>query len=421
MQKLVIAFFIIFSQNNCAAQDTLNAWLIKKYQSKIDNYLDLNKKLQAYYRINKNGITIFSSATNSLQNKAEFFINWKDALKLKSEFKNINEDQWNSIFKSNTTALVNETNVINWKQKVMKGMRIAIDPGHIAGDIETGKLETKYISFVTSNYDSIKIAEGMLTYATALILKEKLEKDGAIVFITRNENGNSAFGLTFEQWLKSSYRKAVDSLFACTKINETKRNLLLSASCSKREKFKTVFKDIELAERCKRINAFNPDISIIIHYNVDETNTGWQKPTSKNFNMAFVAGAFVESDMQTIDKRAAFTRLLLSDDIENSIHLSTVMLSNFESILKVKTADVLDATYLSNNCKITTSKGVYCRNLQLTRNIKGTLIYGETLYQDNEQECILLNNEKDKSKNKRVQQVAEAYYKGLLEYIANSN
>jgi len=46
------------------------------------------------------------------------------------------------------------------------------------------------------------------------------------------------------------------------------------------------------------------------------------------------------------------------------------------------------------------------------------LVYGETLYQDNILECIALNKECDKTKNVRVQQVADSYFQGILNYVA---
>lgn len=78
-----------------------------------------------------------------------------------------------------------------------------------------------------------------------------------------------------------------------------------------------------------------------------------------------------------------------------------------------------DVKYLTEGCLPTNEKGVFCRNLQLTRFVQSPLVYGETLYQDNSNECILLNKETDKTKNERIQQVAEAYFEGILTYIAN--
>jgi len=68
-------------------------------------------------------------------------------------------------------------------------------------------------------------------------------------------------------------------------------------------------------------------------------------------------------------------------------------------------------------CLPTEANGVYCRNLQLPRYIHSPIVYGETLYQDNFNECKLLSTETDKTKNKRIQQVADAYFKGILNYV----
>lgn len=176
-----------------------------------------------------------------------------------------------------------------------------------------------------------------------------------------------------------------------------------------------------MAKRAELINDFQPDLTIIIHYNVDETNFEWQKPSTKNFNMTFIGGAFMKTDLPTIEKRFEFLRMIISDDVEKSIALSSETIKNFEKYLNVKTAQQTDAKYLSEGCIATDKKGVYCRNLQLTRYIHSPLVYGETLYQDNIIECKLLNAETDKTKNKRVQQVAEAYYQGILNYVLTLN
>mgnify|MGYP001576610280 CR=1 FL=1 len=65
--------------------------------------------------------------------------------------------------------------------------------------------------------------------------------------------------------------------------------------------------------------------------------------------------------------------------------------------------------------------GVFCRNLTLTRMVKGTLIYGEALYQDNINEYKLLNKKEitiDGIKiSKRIEEVAEAYSEGIINYV----
>jgi hypothetical protein len=103
--------------------------------------------------------------------------------------------------------------------------------------------------------------------------------------------------------------------------------------------------------------------------------------------------------------------------LEQSITLSSAVISSFEKNLQVKTAKQKDAEYLTEGCLPTSESGVFCRNLQLPRYIHGPLVYGETLYQDNVSECVLLFKETDKTKNERVQQVAEAYFQGVLDFV----
>src|ERR1019366_433793 len=127
----------------------------------------------------------------------------------------------------------------------------------------------------------------------------------------------------------------------------------------------------------------------------------------------------MKSDLSTPEKRFEFLRLIISNDLEQSITLSSAMVKSFEKNLNVKTATIKDAKYLIDGCLATGEPGVYCRNLQLTRYIHTPLVYGETLYQDNMNECISLNKECDKTKNERVQQVAEAYFQGVLSFVKN--
>ena len=132
--------------------------------------------------------------------------------------------------------------------------------------------------------------------------------------------------------------------------------------------------------------------------------------------MCFVAGAFMKNDLSNKEKRFEFLRLLVSDDLEKSIALSSFFTKQFELELQVPIAKTGDAKYLLEGCLPTEAEGVYCRNLQLPRYIHSPVVYGETLYQDNINECKLLYEETDKTKNKRIQQVAEAYFNGIMNF-----
>ncbi len=435
MRLFILTVLFLYVSLNSAAQDTTIQLKIKYYTEKVEKYLDREKALSGFYLIDKDGIKMFASANAKAAGKSEFKITWNKTNDLKLNLKDCSSSQVFENYKKGDyekmiPCVPDINNLMDKKtnQQKLSGYKIAIDAGHTAGNIEMGEIEKKEVKFKRDSLngltDSISFAEGMLTFATAKLLKEKLEAEGAEVFMTRTFNGGSAFGVIFDDWLKTSYKNAIDSLSKIGEITAEKKKWYLSSKCTKRDKFRLIFKDIELQKRGEIINRYHPDFTIIIHYNVDETNVGWTKPGNKDFNMTFVGGAFMKNDLSSIDKRFEFIRLLVSDDLEKSISLSSEVIKSFEKTLLVKTATATDAKYLRESCFPTSEKGVYCRNLQLTRFVHSPLVYGETLYQDNINECKLLNQESDKTKNKRVQQVAEAYFEGILNYLnltANKN
>jgi N-acetylmuramoyl-L-alanine amidase len=423
MKNCLISLLFLSASHFCFSQDTIIAGKIKHFTQKANTYLDKQKALAPYYSINKKGISMYASSKDKLMDSAEFHLNWDQLESFNQFLKNYSPATILKFYqakKFDRTSISSATAISkNDPLKKLSGLKIAIDAGHTAGNFEAGQIERKCLGFTCTDpngsKDSIEIAEGTLTFATAKLLKEKLEAEGAEVFLTRPFNGCTAFGITFEDWLTTRYKSTIDSLYKIKEITLAKKNWFLTKA-TKRDKFLLIFKDMELKKRAELINNYKPNFTIITHYNADETNTGWIKPSNRNFNMAFVGGAFMRSDLSSPEKRFEFLRLLVSDDLERSIALSSSVVKSFEKNLDVKTAGAKDATYLIEGCLSTNEKGVFCRNLQLTRYIHSPLVYGETLYQDNVNECISLNKEIDKTKNIRVQQVAEAYFQGILNY-----
>ncbi|MDW8296668.1 MAG: hypothetical protein RMJ97_07255, partial [Raineya sp.] len=170
------------------------------------------------------------------------------------------------------------------------------------------------------------------------------------------------------------------------------------------------------------INTFEPDITLIIHYNVDENNSPWKKTTSQNFAMAFVAGAFEANDLQKPEEIENFVRLLCSSEIEESIELSEKILQAHEKIAGVPIVPLQnDQKFLQKYCLPTDKKGVYARNLMLCREVKGILCYGESLLQDSEQEIRKLNEKTfkvgDLLTSPRVLEIANAYWHGICHFL----
>lgn len=431
--KIVIYLFFTLP---CLGQDKLLQSNIKYLTEKAQNYLDKEKSLSGFYSIDEKGIKMYASANDKLIGKTEFFLDWKYLPLFKSHEKHSEEISFNLYKKGNYNAETVQPvpklaiegkyldRISSPTENELKYYKIAIDPGHIANDFIIGDLEKKHIKIkgdsINGIIDSIEIAEGIITFATAELLKDKLEKEGAQVFLTRTAD-KCAFGKTFEQWKKDDLKAAVDSLYKTGELKASQKEYFLSKKAKDRDIFRVIFRDLELAKRAELINNYKPDFTIVIHYNVDETNLEWEKCSNKNLNMTFVAGSFMKNDLLTKEKRFEFLRLLITDDLEKSIALSGAVVRNFERELHVPTATIRDAKYLMEGCLPSGIAGVYCRNLQLPRYIHSPVVYGETLFQDNINECKMLHEETDKKKNKRVQQVAEAYFKGIMEYVNGSS
>jgi N-acetylmuramoyl-L-alanine amidase len=77
----------------------------------------------------------------------------------------------------------------------LKGLRVALDPGHIGG--EWAEWEERLMHFRGTGFD---IREGNITMSTALRLKELLSEQGANVFLARTKAGQAAMAVGFLSW-----------------------------------------------------------------------------------------------------------------------------------------------------------------------------------------------------------------------------
>lgn len=308
--------------------------------------------------------------------------------------------------------------------KPLKGFRIALDPGHFATTLQDAQVEQKFLYFArdASGKDSVKIFESQLTFNTAIILKNLLEEKGAEVYLTRNQSNHTSFDCTFTSFIKDHKRRVLDSLMKLGTLSQAKHYSLLKST--NYNFFWDFFRDYDLANRAMKINAFKPHVTVIIHYNVDEKNVPWKKHTSRNFSMAFIGGAFTSDNLNRSESRVNFVRLLLSDQLNRSELLAKETVSNFNKELNIAIATQKDADYLRTNCLTTASPGVFCRNLALCRKINSPLVYGESLYQDNEKETeMLMASDLDiygVKANQRLVKVANSYCAALMRFLVNN-
>lgn len=393
------------------------------YKERISRYLDKTGFSKDFVRLTSSGIEIIHPATDTSEAVLEYSVSWDDL----SQFKEL-LDRMSSLELSRHLVSTKKLPTVSSPAKPtalprtdpglpLKGIRIALDPGHIAGDLELAKQEKKWVEMKNP---PVQIIEGELTLATALILREKLEKLGAVVMLTRDKAGVSSFGVDYATWKDSLFKSSVRLAYERQDIDFEEMQYL-QYKAKDLEIFRRFFLQEDLRERAKKINAFNPHLTLIIHYNVDETNVNWNRPTKKNYNMAFVGGAFTPEELSRPEDKIEFLRLLLTDELEKSIQFSGCMMDELVKHMSVPAALDSNAIYLRDNCMNTQYQGVFHRNLTLTRKVRGVVCYGESLYQDNVKECALLSKKEikvgEKLVPKRVEVVANAYLEGLLKYL----
>lgn len=425
MNKILIFF--------CCLTGFSSAQNIQQCKQRFDNYLNFKGSLNnlikfepgAIYILNTKGEKEIAIYENEINMLASFFENsslkeQEKLIKLKG-LKKYNKKQHDSIF----IAIDDKRPALKSNGNTLKGYRIALDPGHFAVTLTDSKIEQKYLYFVKDSInhptDSIKLFESSLTFNTASILKKMLEEQGAEVLVTRDKSNHTSLNCTYNYWLKTHKKRVLDSLKTAGYLPAAKYNKLVKSKDY--AFFWDFFRDYDLANRANKINKFSPHASIVIHYNVDEKNDPWQKTTSKNYCMAFIGGAFTADNLEKTESKLNFLRLLLTDQLNRSQDFAEETVLNFNRFLNIPIAGKTDADYLNNNCVTTTSQGVFCRNLILCRKINSVLVYGESLYQDNEKEAEQLMRLDTElygvTSNARLINVAKSYYEAVLRLLKN--
>ena len=255
-------------------------------------------------------------------------------IRFEDEFLVLLDDQGSIEYK---LAYGNKSEIISHKKAIKK---IAIDPGHLGG--QYAELEFRCL------HHPNRIEEGTLTFLTAVYLKELLEKEGFEVMLTRDAIGKGAYPLTFFQWLNLNQEIKA--------LKKTDGRL-----------FNEFYNSLDLNERAKKINEFSPDITIIIHYNADDNET------DENFNLMHCPGAFRPKDLSTKVSRIDFLRLLVTDDLDQSILLCQNIIKEMTLTTSIEPVDYNNKKSYLSCASIFISKGVFARDLRLTRLVRSPL------------------------------------------------
>lgn len=344
----------------------------EELSNRIKQYLQKDEEIAHYFTLTPEALHVYASSDDQLCRNPEYTVS------LASQSKSRLTTQWPAS---------------------LSDYRIAIDPGHIGGQYTDIEEKWTILPHPASSVP-IKFDEATLNLLTAKILKDLLEQAGATVLLTHDRLGEGAYHQNFDQW--RAHRNLITDL-----------HLL----------FRQEYNPLDLKARTEKINAFAPHLTIAIHYNThgnQDPITHENIPAAYNYNMLFVGGSFCKGELKEVENRYAFLRLLLTDDIDQSIAVSQLVLPSLTKHLDVAPVRAEDPVpYLQKVC-MQIEEGIYARNLVLTRYVKGPICYGESLCQDHEEESLRLNARDLEWDGivgpQRVKAVAQAYFAALVEF-----
>jgi len=346
----------------------------EELENKIKTYLEKDPQIRNFYRLTKDALYIGDLAHKE--------IDYTLRLSRKGRFKK----------KTGT-------------YRGLQGAKIAIDPGHFGGIF--AELEERFVKIRMQEGQDDKVImfdEGTLAYLTAVELKALLEAQGAIVFLTRDKIGGGAIEEDFFSWLQK------------------RPDLWASKECMSKI-FRKYYVREDLVCRAKAINSFDPEITVIIHYNAhyDEEDVSQIATTDTNYNLTFIPGAFCAGELDMEENRYDFLRLLLTDEMDESVKLCRRVVEQFVHQLNVPVIHDFEKNSYTQKVCLKQEPGIYSRNLSLTRRIHSPLCYGETLIQNNKEELLRLSTHDTEIENvpcpSRIKEAAQAYFEGIKTYF----
>ncbi len=402
-----------------------------------DSLLLADERLSALFSWQNDTLLLFASAEQRKYGQPEFVLfpseqaiwkHWLSTLPLDSLVARYVSKGANPM--ASIPPVLSAKEVPSDSSRPLAGWRIALDPGHMAGDLEFAQgVEGKAIVMAPStqtNGQRIGFYESELTLATAMIIRDSLENLGAEVLLTRESPGVAAHGLDFATWKQVAFPDTLRQAVAQGKMKSAQM-MWWTSRASDAMIFRTYFNRSDLKARADMIRAFQPDVTLMIHYNVDLPNWAVTQqgraylPGKANYSMAFVPGAFLFGELDEVEDRVMLLRMLLTDDLEQSIQLSAAFVRQSERLTGVAPVAIdADLAYLTVSSLPAGEPGVFARNLTLTRLISGPVCYGESLCQDARSEVFRLNQRDLKIEGRwvssRVQEVASAYVAAVREF-----
>jgi hypothetical protein len=299
--------------------------------------------------------------------------------------------------------------------KPLKGITIALDPGHIGG--EWAKLEARWFQIG----DDPPVEEAKLNMITCEILATRLKIDGATII-----------------WAKRGYEPVTDlrpgdlrdAAVAALKLHHPTTTsgympsfLLFGEKRVDEEAALLFYRVAEIRARGAAVNRQHPDLTICVHYNADD----WGDPNNPTLTqhsrlVIFTNGAYEQSELAYDDYKFDMLRKLLDRTAMPEERGCALVGQSMLDTLKYP-PEVYPGTYFAHH--VTDVPSVYARDLLANRIYHGPVIYCEGPYM-NARDAYYRIIAGDYLGKRTIQgesvpsiyrQYAEAVEKGVLKYF----
>jgi N-acetylmuramoyl-L-alanine amidase len=317
----------------------------------------------------------------------------------------------------------------------LQGLRIALDPGHMGSD-NWDQITGKWVHDVATGR---KLSEGVLNLQTAMLLETQLTQLGATVMITHrtlapvSQQDYAAFDVHAEgldrlreqsmlPWFQALIAQASDGPALFNLFSASKDFQHLFAEINRG----TYYNDSDLQARVDVIAAFQPDLTMMIHYDTsapapDQHALDPGPAGHRDGSKVYIPGAFDSTEMASRTDRVEFAKMVLDDSPWKASHAFAHEVVNTLSTN-------LGIPLEKNSPGITTQvePGVFSRNLYLLKKYRNSAVaYVECLFYNDRGEFNQIYNATHPMKiggeshpySDRVAQVADSLKQGIVQFV----
>jgi hypothetical protein len=302
---------------------------------------------------------------------------------------------------------------------VLRGLHIALDPGHIGGS--WARVEERWLSM----NDGEAIMEGRLALQVAQLLKSRLESLGAQVTLVRAQENPVAKVRPDD--LKTLARTVLREAGVPQPIESYKDSHDDSRILSVQWQAEKLFYRVsEIRARAVRVNEeLRPDLVLCLHFNAE----AWGDPRNpafvdRNHFHLLINGCYSPEELQLEDVRFEMMQRLFA-----GTHRQELALSGPAASAMMEATGLPPYIYSTGNARrVSANPAVYARNLLANRLYQCPVLYYEPYVMNHEQTYrrLLLGHYvgrtlmQDQLVTSPLEDYARGVVRGLVEYYAQA-